>query len=59
MTSVDEAKNLFIQMMEQGCTRFGMSVGPKWHSLSIEEKCRVWVQAFTAPGEPVKPEDLD
>lgn len=57
MSRVDELKDRIIQMIDQGCTRFGWSPGPKWHGLTIEEKADAILTAWDAPRENMPPLD--
>jgi len=56
MTRVDQLKDRIIDMIEKGCTRFGWTTGPEWHSLSIEQKADAILTMWDAPkveGPPV------
>lgn len=48
-SAIDELKDRFIEMIDQGCTRFGWTVGPKWYDLTIEEKAKAILEMCNAP----------
>jgi hypothetical protein len=48
-TRVEQLKDHLIEMIDQGCTRFGWTVGPQWHSMTIEEKADAILTMHEAP----------
>lgn len=53
MSKVDELKDRLIKMIDEGCTGWHISPGPKWHSMSIEDKAAAILQMWDAKGERV------
>lgn len=55
MSKVDELKDRIVDMIDKGCTRFGWSVGPSWHGMTIEQKATAILEVWDAPRTEARP----
>lgn len=58
-TAVEKVQARLIEMIDQGYTMFHLSIGPKWNSLTIEEKCEALLQMWDAPRRRVTAAEVD
>lgn len=49
MSRVEQLKERMIDMIDKGCTGFGFTVGPAWHSMTIEQKANCILEVWDAP----------
>lgn len=50
VTPIARFQQCVVEMIDNGCVGFHFSVGDKWHSLTLEEKCEAALQMWDAKG---------
>ena len=52
-SAVEQFQKRIVRMMDEGCTMFHLSVGSRWRTLSIEEKCAATLEMWDAKPKPL------
>lgn len=57
MSAVEEMKARVVKMIEEGCIMFHFDPGPKWHGLTLENRCaailKMWDSRSATPAAPL------